>query len=166
MRLVSNSNAKGLIKKQLKRNLATVDLDTGEVLNGISVYFSQSVKWKEGFFMGIQSAFIALAKDKDLTGTTWRVLNYMLGRLTFENYIAIQQKEICEELDLYKPDVSKSISVLLEKGIILSGPKMGRTQAYRLNSEYGWKGKIKNLAEERSKKILNPLNGHDGNRLF
>ena len=149
---ISDQNTRDFIRKT--RNLATIDLDTGEILDGIPVYFNAKVKWKEGFFMGIQEGFMALAKDKDITGTTWRVLNYMLGKLGFENYIVIQQKEICKELQLYKPDVSKAIAILVRKGIILLGPKLGRTQTYRLDSDFGWKGKIKNLAEEREKRFL------------
>jgi hypothetical protein len=33
--------------------------------------------------------------------------------------------------------------------IILRGPKVGRSYAFRLNSYYGWKGKVKNLNDYR-----------------
>ena len=133
----------------MKRNLGTVDLDTGEILEGVPVYVQAKVKWKEGWFMGIQDAFIALAKDKDINGGTYRVLNYMFGKLGFENYICIQQKEICEALDLKKQHVSSSIKLLSAKGIILAGPKIGKSLSYRLNPRYGWKGKVTNLAKTR-----------------
>ncbi|MGI4851760.1 MAG: MarR family transcriptional regulator [Janthinobacterium lividum] len=87
--------------------------------------------------MDIQDAFIALAKDKEICGRTRRVLDYMFGKLGFENYICIQQKEICEALDIQKANVCRAIKVLLEKGIILPGPKLGRTSSYRLNPTYG-----------------------------
>ena len=60
--------------------------------------------------MGIQEAFIALAKDPDISGRPRRILDYLFGRLGFKNYICITQKEISEE------------------------PKLGRTVVYRLNS--------------------------------
>ena len=131
------------------KKLGTFDLETGEILDGIAVYVNTKVKWKEGWFMGIQDAFIALAKDKDINGGTRRVLDYMFGKLGFENYICIQQKEICEALDLKKPHVSNSIKVLSAKGIILAGPKIGKSLSYRLNPRYGWKGKVTNLAKTR-----------------
>lgn len=133
----------------MRRNLGTVDLDTSELLEGIPVYVQAKIKWREGWFMGIQDAFIALAKDKEICGRTQRVLDYMFGKLGFENYICIQQKEICEALDIEKANVFRSIKVLLEKGIILPGPKLGRTSSYRLNPTYGWKGKVTNLAKTR-----------------
>jgi hypothetical protein len=143
---------KNFIPKQ--RNLATIDLDTGEILDGVPVYFNARVKWREDWFMGIQEAFIALAKDEEIRGRTRSVLDYMFGKLGFENYIVIQQREICEELKLDKSNVSKAISILLKKRIILQGPKLGRTKSYRLNSNFGWKGKVKNLAEERQSRQL------------
>jgi hypothetical protein len=135
--------------KLMRRNLGTIDLNTGEILDGVPVYVHAKIKWREGWFMGIQDAFLALAKDKEICGRTRRVLDYMFGKLGFENYICIQQKEICEALDLKKQNVSSAIKLLLKKGIILPGPKLGRTNSYRLNPTYGWKGKVTNLAKTR-----------------
>ena len=136
------------------RHVTTIDSITGEPIEGIPVYVQAKVKWKEGFFMGIQEAFIALAQDKDIAGRPRRVLDYLFGKLGFENYICVQQKEIAEALDLHKQDVSDSIKLLLDKGIILSGPKLGRSKSYRLNSKYGWRGTVKNLEKERSERFL------------
>lgn len=146
-----------------RRNLGTIDLDTGEILDGVPVYFHAKVKWKEGWFMGIQEAFIALAKDKEISGRTRRVLDYMFGKLGFENYIVIQQKEIVDALNIHKPHVSSAIKVLIDKGVILPGPKLGRTQSYRLNSDFGWKGRVKNLAYERQKRLLKLVSNSDSN---
>jgi DNA-binding transcriptional ArsR family regulator len=137
------------------KTLGVYDSKTGEVIEGgLRVYIGSKVKWRENWFMGIQEAFIALAKDKEVRGRTRSVLDYLFGKLGFENYICITQKEISEELGLARSDVSASIKTLLEKGIILSGPKLGRTTAYRLNSEYGWRGNVKNLSKERMKTNL------------
>lgn len=99
--------------------------------------------------MGIQEAFIALAKDKEIRGRTRSVLDYLFGKLGFENYICITQQEISNELGIAKTNISSSIKTLIDKGIILKGPKLGRTIAYRLNSEYGWRGNVKNLSKNR-----------------
>ena len=61
----------------------------------------------------------------------------------------ITQKEIGETLEIKKQNVSKAILLLEEKGIILRGPKLGRAYAFRLNSQYGWKGKVRNLNDYR-----------------
>ena len=143
------------------KNLGLHDIKTGEVLEGgIRVYIGSKVKWRESWFMGIQEAFIALAKDKEIRGRTRSVLDYLFGRLGFENYICITQKEISDELQIAKTNISSSIKILIGKGIILQGPKLGRTSTYRLNSEYGWRGNVKNLSKNRQKEHLKIINNH------
>ena len=132
------------------QNIALFNTQTGEVLEGgIPVYIGAKVKWRENWFMGIQEAFIALAKDRDIRGRTRSVLDYLFGKLGFENYIFVTQQEISNELGIAKTHISNSIKILLAKGIILPGPKIARTNTYRLNSEYGWRGSIKNLSKDR-----------------
>lgn len=132
------------------KNIALFNTQTGEVLEGgIPVYIGAKIKWRENWFMGIQEAFITLAKDKEINGGTRRVLDYLFGKLGFENYIFVTQQEISNELGIAKTHISNSIKILLAKGIILPGPKIARTNTYRLNSEYGWRGSIKNLSKDR-----------------
>ena len=99
--------------------------------------------------MAFQEAFIHLAKDREITGEIRRVLDYFFGKLDFENYIHVAQTEIAEALDLQKSHVSRAVKVLCDKQIILKGPKTGRIITYRLNPEYGWKGKVKNMNAAR-----------------
>ena len=66
-----------------------------------------------------------------------------------ENWIQITQSDIVKTLDMKKQNVSRAILLLEEKGIILRGPKVGRSYAFRLNPYYGWKGKVKNLNDYR-----------------
>ncbi len=137
----------------------SVDTDTGEILDlrerpGMFVYVPSRPKWGEGWFMAIQDAFVALAKDRSLSGRPMRVLTYMMGRLNWDNYITLTQAEIAGELDLHQQDVSDAVKLLVERGIIQQGPKAGRTNSYRLNSTYGWKGKTINLRERRKVELL------------
>ena len=133
------------------RRLATVDLDTGEVVDGVNVWFGAKVKWREGFFMQFQEMLEALAMDEELMGRPRRVLDYMMSKLSWENWIHIQQTDIAKALGMHKSDVSRCVSLLVKKRIILKGQIPGdkRLSAYKLNSHYGWKGKVKNLAEYR-----------------
>lgn len=133
-----------------RRRIASVDQDTGEVLEGVVVYCGvKQNPYSTGWVMNSQEALELLATDKDLKGETYRVLLLLLSRLDFDNWIQVTQTEISEKLEMKKPNVSKAISILEEKGIILRGPKVGRTYAFRLNPHYGWKGKVKNLNDYR-----------------
>jgi DNA-binding transcriptional ArsR family regulator len=135
-----------------RRRIASVDQDTGEVLDGVVVYCGvKQNPYSTGWIMNSQEALELLATDKDLTGENYRVLLLLLSRLDFENWIQITQNEIVEKLDMKKQNVSRAILLLEEKGIILRGPKIGRSYAFRLNPYYGWKGKVKNLNDYRKK---------------
>jgi len=134
------------------RKIASVDRDTGEVLEGVVVYCGiKRNPYAKGWVMNSQEALELLATDKELTGENYRVLLFLLSRLDFENWIQITQSEIAEKLDLKKQNVSRAISLLNSKGILLRGPKVGRSYAFRLNPYFGWKGKVKNLEDYRNR---------------
>lgn len=107
--------------------------------------------------MGFQEAFVELAKDPDLQGENYRVLLYLFGNLGFENYIAVPQRQIAEALKMQKSHVSEAIKVLVDKQILIEGPKLGRTHTYRLSNLFGWKGSVKNLTKTRNQKTRNVI---------
>ena len=134
------------------KRIASVDRDTGEVLEGVVVYCGvKRNPYAKGWVMNSQEALELLATDKELTGENYRVLLLLLSRLDFENWIQITQSEIAEKLHLKKQNVSRAISLLNSKGILLRGPKVGRSYAFRLNPYFGWKGKVKNLEDYRNR---------------
>lgn len=130
-----------------------LDLTTGEILGGQEnrgsfVFIPNRPKLKENWFMFFQNACEKLALDKSLSGESFRVLMYLLSNLDFENYIIIQQVEIAEKLDMKRANVSRAIKQLTDKEILIKGPKLGRTYSYKLNSTYGWKGKVIKLVDQ------------------
>lgn len=136
----------------MKRKVASFDKDTGEILEGVIVYCGvKQNPYSTGWVMNSQEAMKLLAIDRDLKGETYRVLLLLLSLLDFENWIQVTQKEISETLGMKKSQVSRSISLLEKKDIVLKGPKVGRSYAFRLNPYFGWKGQVKNLDEYRKK---------------
>ncbi|MGB5595082.1 MAG: MarR family transcriptional regulator [Crocosphaera sp.] len=134
------------------REVSQYDNQTGELLEGVLVYCGiKHNPYNGGWIMNSQDALNILAEDKDLTKNSLRVFLKMCAKLDFENWIQISQTDICNELDINKGNVSKAIKLLVFKGVLLQGPKVGRSFAYRLNPNYGWKGKVKNLNEYRKK---------------
>lgn len=137
------------------RDLITIDRQTGEILEGMPVWVGAkpiSIYGHRWFQMS-QDPLLQIAKDKELAGRPMRVLVYLLARLDFENYIQVPQAEIAEELELHRTSVSSVISLLEKKGILIRGPKVGRSFAFRLNPAYGWKGKTKNAREAQQEAI-------------
>ena len=131
-------------------NVEVIDRDTGEVLvPGMFVYIAGRKKVKEGFFMGFLGAFELLAKDEELRGQPLAVLLYLFARLDWENHIAVSQSDIATALNMGRNRVSESMAKLVKKGILDSGPKLGRSSSYRLNPHYGWRGSVVNLEKAR-----------------
>ncbi len=122
-----------------------VDAKTGEIMRGFVVYVPHRPKVSEGWFMGFQEKFIAIAKDPDMTCGSAKVLMYLFGVLDFENFIHCSQKHISEELEMQQSHVSRAMSFLVSKGIVLQSPVVDGIKCYRLNPNYGWRGKVKNL---------------------
>lgn len=131
------------------RNVDIVNPSTGEVMKGCAVWFPDRPKLSERWFMAFQEAFEEIAKDKEITIEPRRVLDYLFSKLDFENYIQISQKDIAEALGMQKGNVSRAIKLLTEKRIVLEGPKVGRSKYFRLNQNYGWKGKVETLQKSR-----------------
>lgn len=132
------------------------DEQSGEVLNEEKYVFLAvpvRTKIKEDWFMAFQDAFEEIAKDRDLWGQPTAVLVLLMSKLSFENFIGLEQKEIAKELSLDKQRVHESIKKLIEKGIVEKGPRLGRSCSYKLNPFYGWKGRVKSLQEERKKRL-------------
>ncbi len=129
-----------------------VDKYTGEEYGFPVIIGRKRDPYAKGWVMNSQEAMVILAKDKDIKGETHRVLWFIGGILDFENWVQLSVTEIAEELELKRPNVSRAIKLLEQKEIIIRGPKVGRSHAFMLNPEFGWKGKVKNLDEYRKER--------------
>ncbi len=129
-----------------------VDKYTGEEFGFPVIVGRKRNPYGKGWVMNSQEALEIVAKDKDIKGETYRVLFFICARLDFENWVQLSITEIANELDLKQPSVSRAIKVLENKQIILRGPKVGRSYAFMLNPEFGWKGKVKNLDDYRKQR--------------
>jgi DNA-binding transcriptional ArsR family regulator len=129
---------------QDSRRYGMVDKETGEVVDALPMLVPRRRKLGEGFFMGLQAAFVTLAQRK-LTHDACRVLFFFLGRMEYENHIRVTQSEVVAKLGMDKSRVSRAIKVLVEQGIVApTEEKMGRSVFYKVNSEYVWRGKVRN----------------------
>jgi len=128
----------GLIKK----NLVQVDAETGEVQDGFALFVPTKRGLKDRHNMMTNPGLLALAMDADLKWEDWRVLAVYLSAMEFENVIDIPQKEVAEILQISKVNVSRATKKLVTKHILIEESKSGRSKVYRLNTAYGWKGKV------------------------
>lgn len=143
----------------MQKYVEQIDRDTGEVMQGCMVYIPYRPKITERWFMAFQDAFEEIAKDPELTLEPKNILFYLYSKLDFENFIQQSQADIAKGLGIKKQQVSRSMKILISKQIILEGPKVGRSRCYRLNPNYGWKGKVKNLEEMRKREKMVVIKG-------
>lgn len=162
----------------VQKRLGQIDMNTGEVLqDGFVAYIAP--KRKNGFgtrwLAMAQNAIQTLAKQHRELGTEgFAVLLSMISRVEYENaYQAVSQAEIAEELDMQPSNVSRAVKRLVQMGVFLTGPRIGRSNTYRLNPEFGWKGSARNhvtaldqLRKERMKaaKITGVVQGGKSNQ--
>lgn len=120
------------------------DQTTGEVIEH-SVALIVTPKRKMGFREGwVAMSQSAMEVFKDIrSADQQRVLWALLSVLDFENHIQVSQARIAEDLEMQRSHVSRSIKALRERGVLIQGPKVGRSLTYRLNPQMGWKGSAK-----------------------
>lgn len=110
--------------------------------NYVIIFANKKKICRKNWFIADQNAMIELAR-LNLKQQQYRVLCFLLGLLNYENEIHISQKSICEELQMDKGAVSRTISYLSGKDLIRKTKRDGRF-FYRLNPHVAWKGKEKN----------------------
>lgn len=139
-------------------DLWQVDKETGEVHDGVLVLVPRRVRGLGGFVMLFQEALEAAAVDKEFGLNTHRVLNLLMARLDFENFIHVPQAEVARILGIDRANVNREMTLLTQKGLLVRGPKVGRSLTYRLNHKVAWKGRLTNLQKE-VKNGLRVING-------
>ncbi|MGB4497136.1 MAG: winged helix-turn-helix domain-containing protein [Methylococcaceae bacterium] len=144
------------MKKDEKAQI--VNTKTGEIKEGYFIYIAhpKAKIRNERWIMTFQDSLIIIAKDKELTGEVKSVLFFLMGNLEFENYISIKQVEIAKQLELQKSNVSRAMKLLVDKSIILK-IKDGSMTGYKLNPNYGWKGKVENREIAKNKMEENKI---------
>lgn len=123
-----------------------VDLSSGELLEGgqLAIVFP---KRRNGFQIGgwvaMSQAALEAVVRANMGDQVNRTFLMIISVLDFENFISISQSEIAKKLGMRPPHVSTAFKRLVDEGVLIQGPKVGRVGTYRLNPAYGWKGSAK-----------------------
>ena len=123
-----------------------LDNETGEIRDDLipmMVPKKQVNGFKTGWFAMSQDATDYIAENIR-TVDDYRVLMKLASKLDFENLICISAVEVAQELKMKPSNFSRSVRRLKELGILIEGPRVGKSKTYRLNPNVGWKGSAKN----------------------
>lgn len=133
------------MKAAAPKRIKLLDSDSGEVVDGGDlVYVPKRIRMKEGWFMAMQDGLAMLAKEP-VRGESMRVLLYLMSQMDYENYMRPTICEIAEQLHMKKQNVSRAMKELRERRIVIDGPH----ESLRLESSYGWRGKVRTLREHQ-----------------
>ena len=130
-----------------EKRIQSVDADTGEALDYTLVAVAKKTQSAFGkrWIQMAQDPLMMLAEIKSLD--QMRVLMVLMSQVDFENWISVDQTEIASKIGMKKQNVNRAISALIERQVLLKGPRAGHSATYRLNPSYGWKGKAKSHRE-------------------
>ena len=132
-----------------------VNLKTGEIFSGLAVPRKKRYPKETEFMTMFRYGWKYLAK-LSLKPTETSVLCELLSRLDYENWIAVCQETIAEELKLKQPNVARAMKALVDYGIIEKerDPEDKRRWMYRLNADLGWKGDAKQWQEHQQNRLM------------
>lgn len=103
----------------------------------------------------IGASIVEQAKSKDMTLTDYRVRDFLMGTIGIGNYVFVNQSEVARKLSVHKVTVCESIKRLCEMGILVKGPKSGRSNTYMVSPAFCFAGGLGNGIKARKEAIKN-----------
>ena len=122
-----------------KMNFVAMIKDTGEIV-AVTQRKKNKNTFEENFFMTECSSAEVISADKDLNGTDFRVLWFLLSRINYNNVAILPQVCISEKVNTQHSMVSASIKKLCEKGYI-EKVSVDKANGYLVNKDFAIKGK-------------------------
>lgn len=118
-----------------------LNVHTGEEGQGFMIVRGKRYPRGVEFNTMFRSGWEYLA-DLDLKKEETKTLFKLLSRLDYENWIAISQETLAEEMGMRQPHVARAVNALVRYGIIEKerDPADKRRSMYRLDARLGWKG--------------------------
>lgn len=150
------------VNAALKLGAIFYDADTGKELPDIALLDRRRKYTLRNWLRIFHHGTIAMALDPEIRKESYRVFNFAIGHIDYENKILLSQNDIARGLNMKQPHVNRAFKQLTEKGIFVEGKKHGTVKTYYLNPEYGWKGSEKNLKklhEDEFKQLKQQMKG-------
>ena len=108
--------------------------------------------WQDGSDIGVSMTEQA-EMEKPLTQTEYRVRDWIMGTIGIGNYVYVNQAEMARRLRIQRADASRAIKRLIELGILLQGPKSGKSNTYMVNPAFCFSGGLGNGIQKRKEAI-------------
>ena len=113
----------------------------------LNIFTAPNRYLKDSYARVFLNEVTALARDKDLSHTDFRVFMSIIGHLDYKNIVNVSQKDLGIELNIKQPNVAKSIKNLINKGYLEVIDTIGRQNVYMVNPNVVFRTRAKNLKE-------------------
>jgi hypothetical protein len=133
-----------------------VDFKTGEVLPGVLVQKEKRHQGGRNWIVVYIEKLRQVASDPDFGEQSLRLLLYFMSELGMNNrWVTFNQNDLAFELKMCRQNVNRAIKVLVKKGLLLQGSRVGRGYAYALNHGAVWRGKLEECPKTHPPLYLN-----------
>lgn len=127
------------------KRIIQIDQKTGEELQGTVVYFAPKRRiYPKGYITMSQEGLRAIYENDAIGKPELKVLLLLLSEMTYENLIPYTQSAFAKRHDLDRSVVNRCWNNLVDENILIFYYKEGSNKFYVVNSEYAWKGKLRN----------------------
>lgn len=104
--------------------------------------------------MGFQDAFKALATEERVRGADLRLALYLAALTDYENWINFTAKQAAADLKVDRSNISHGLRRLKEVGVLEKVEATpGNRGGWRFANTFLWRGKVKNLHDERKRRL-------------
>ena len=107
--------------------------------------------WQDGSDIGV--SMTEQAEMDVLTQTEYRVRDWLMGTIGIGNYVHVNQAEMARRLRIERATASRAIKRLIELGILIQGPKSGRSNTYMVSPAFCFSGGLGNGIKARKEVI-------------
>ena len=125
----------------MRRNFATIDLDTGEIVEGVAVYTPRQHKVGFQMWLAISNEAWQVLLDRKFDGNTLRVWMALLMNCDWHNKIEASQREIADQIGMDSANFSRYLNKLVDAGLVVKTNEDGRRQKLAISIYHVWKGK-------------------------
>ena len=108
--------------------------------------------WQDPSEIGVSMVEQAVM-EKPLTQTEYRVRDYLMGTIGIGNCVYVNQSEVARALRVERAKVCHAIRRLVELGILLKGPKNGRSNTYTVSPAFVFAGALGSGIRQRGDQI-------------
>ena len=125
----------------MRGNFATIDLDTGEIVTGLSVYKPKQHKVGFQMWLAVSNEAWQVLLDRKFDGNTLRVWMALLMNCDWHNKIEASQREMADQIGMDSANFSRYLNKLVDAGLVVKTNEDGRRQKLAISIYHAWKGK-------------------------